>query len=585
MRATELLAPTLREVPAEAEIESHKLLLRAGMMRKVAAGIYSYLPLGYRVLKKIMDIVREEMDSAGGQELMLPIIQPAELWQESGRWQVYGDEMFRLSDRHQRDFCLGPTHEEIVTFLVRGNISSYKQLPLLLYQIQNKYRDEKRPRFGLMRCREFIMKDLYSFDRDVSGMETSYWKMYDAYCRIFSRCGLNYKTVEADSGAIGGNTSHEFMVLAGSGEAELVFCEACEYAANVEKAEAKPESMVEAAGADIETSLIHTPGMKTISDVAEFLHISEKETLKSVLYKADEELVCVLLRGDRQINEVKLQRALGALDLHLAEESELESRGIHPGFVGPSEDLNVDKIVADLEVPLMAYAVTGGNQEDYHRGIVPEKDIKYDLVADLRQVEEGEPCPKCGEPLKKAKGIEVGQVFQLGSKYSEALNAVYNDENGQIKTIQMGCYGVGVSRTMAAAIEQHHDEDGIIWPLSIAPYHVVIIPVSEKNEEMMEIAEKIYREMQSRELEVVLDDRSERAGVKFKDADLIGYPYRITVGKETLEKQTVDIKCRRTGRKDTVPVSEIVEKIYSLVVSSGNDGLHLSKEYSAGKRL
>ncbi len=568
MKATQLYAPTLREIPAEAEIPSHQLLLRSGMMRKVAAGIYTYLPLGYRVLKKIMNIVREEMDSAEGQELMLPIIQPAELWQESGRWEVYGEEMFRLCDRHTRNFCLGPTHEEIITALVRSDVSSYKQLPLLLYQIQNKYRDEKRPRFGLMRGREFIMKDLYSFDRDGKGMEISYRKMYAAYSNIFNRCGLKYKIVQADSGAIGGNTSHEFMVLAGSGEADLVYCDACDYAANVEKAEAKPDVYAVPDREVLEKGLVYTPGTKTIAELAEFLNISPKETIKSLLYEADGSLVCVLLRGDRQINEVKLQRALDVIELKLATQEILEKRKIPQGFVGPL-DLKVDKIVADLEVPLMRAAVAGGNKEDYHyQGIVPEKDLKIDLVSDLREVEEGEPCPQCGAALRKARGIEVGQVFQLGSKYSDALNACYNDENGKKHPIQMGCYGIGVSRTMAAAIEQNHDEHGIIWPLSIAPYHAVIIPVSEKNKDMMDIARQIYEEMQSIGIEVVLDDRGERAGVKFKDADLVGYPYRITVGKETLENKTVDVKYRLTGKQDTVQINEVVQYVAALIHSS-----------------
>lgn len=564
MKMTEMFVPTLREVPAEAEIPSHQLLLRAGMMRKVAAGIYTYLPLGYRVLSKIMAIVREEMDRKGGQELMLPIIQPAELWQESGRWEVYGEEMFRLNDRHQRHFCLGPTHEEIITALVRANISSYKQLPQLLYQIQNKYRDEKRPRFGLMRGREFVMKDLYSFDRDPEGMKASYQKMYDAYCRIFDRCGLKYKIVEADSGAIGGNTSHEFMVLAGSGEAELVYCDACDYAANIEKAEAVPQPVsLEAEFA--ERKLVHTPGMKTIAEVADFLKISPKQTVKSLLYEADGELVCAVIRGDRQINEVKLQHVLDVINLELASPEALEKRNMAVGFVGPV-GLKVDKIVGDLEVPLMPSAVAGANREDYHYlGIVPEKDIQFDIVADLRNVEAGEACSKCGHPLKKARGIEAGQVFQLGTKYSEALNAVFNDEDGQVKPIYMGCYGVGVSRTLAAAIEQHHDENGIIWPLSIAPYHVVVIPVSEKNQQMMSLAQGIYEELQSLGLEVVLDDRGERAGVKFKDADLIGYPYRITVGKDTLEKGTVDVKSRKTGEQAAVPVDAVGQHIYSLI--------------------
>ncbi len=563
MRTTELYAPTLREVPAEAEIPSHQLLLRAGFMRKVAAGIYTYLPLGYRVIRKIMEIVREEMEKKGGQELMLPIIQPAEMWQESGRWEVYGEEMFRLKDRHQRDFCLGPTHEEIVTTLIRADVSSYKQLPLLVYQIQNKYRDEKRPRFGLMRGREFIMKDLYSFDRDSEGMEDSYQKMYAAYGNIFTRCGLKYKIVEADSGAIGGNTSHEFMVLAGSGEAELVYCEECDYAANLEKAGTVPEE-VSFETEFTEKQRVHTPAVKTIDELAEFLKISPKQTLKALLYDADGELVCVVIRGDRQINEIKLQNLLDVLHLELASPEALEKRGIHPGFVGPV-DLKVDKIVGDLEVPLMQFAVVGANEEDYHDvGVVPSKEIKFDTIADLRNVEEGEPCIKCGHPLKKTRGIEAGQVFQLGTKYSSALNALYNDEAGQMQPIYMGCYGIGVSRTMAAAIEQHHDEDGIIWPVALAPYHVVVIPVSEKNPEMMDFAEEIYREIQELGLEAVLDDRRERAGVKFKDADLIGYPFRITVGRDTIEKGTVDVKIRRTGEEAAIPVKEVAQHIHSL---------------------
>lgn len=564
MRTKELYAPTLREVPAEAEIPSHQLLLRAGFIRRVAAGIYTYLPLGYRVIRKIQEIVREEMNNKGGQELMLPIIQPGEMWQESGRWEVYGEEMFRLKDRHQRDFCLGPTHEEIVTTLIRADVSSYKQLPLLVYQIQNKYRDEKRPRFGLMRGREFIMKDLYSFDCDSEGMEESYQKMYDAYGKIFTRCGLRFKIVEADSGAIGGSTSHEFMVLAGSGEAELVYCEECDYAANLEKAATAPEE------ASFETEMtekqrVHTPGVKTIPELAEFLNVSPKQTLKALLYEADDELVCVVIRGDRQINEIKLQNLLDVLSLELASPEALEKRGIAAGFVGPV-DLKVDKIVGDLEVPLMQSAVVGANEEDYHYlGVVPGEEIKFDTIADLRNVEAGEACIKCGHPLKKARGIEAGQVFQLGTKYSSALNAVYNDEDGQVKPIYMGCYGIGVSRTMAAAIEQHHDDNGIIWPVALAPYHVVVVPVSEKNKEMMTLAEQIYHEMEQLGIEVVLDDRKERAGVKFKDADLIGYPFRITVGKGTIENGTVDVKVRRTGEEAAISVTEVAQHIHSLI--------------------
>jgi len=564
LRATELLAPTLRELPSEAEIPSHQLLLKAGMIRKVAAGIYTYLPLGFRVIKKIMDIVRDEMDKAGGQELLLPIIQPAEIWKESGRWDIYGEEMMRLNDRHGRSFCLGPTHEEIITVLVRSEISSYKQLPLMLYQIQNKYRDEKRPRFGLMRGREFIMKDLYSFDRDEEGMKVSYEKMYRAYSNVFDRCGLKYKVVEADSGAIGGNVSHEFVVLANTGEAEIVYCKACDYAANVEIAECSPEKLDNSVKFS-HKELVYTPGMKTIEQVSEFLKIPSKYMIKSLLYEADGELICVLIRGDRQINEVKLKNAFGCTNLQLATDETVSKNNLVAGFVGPVE-LEGIKIVSDLEVPLMESAVVGANKENYHYvGVIPEKDIKIDATFDLREIEEGEHCPKCGSDLYKTKGIEVGQIFQLGTKYSDSLNALYTDESGNTKKILMGCYGIGISRTMAAAIEQNHDKDGIIWPLAIAPFHVVVIPVSNRDEGMMKVAENIYEELGRLGIEVILDDRDERAGVKFKDADLIGYPYRITVGKKTLDNNTVDIKNRRSGEEITIDVGKIGEYMRSLI--------------------
>ncbi|KUK10535.1 MAG: Proline--tRNA ligase [Clostridia bacterium 41_269] len=569
LRASEYFTPTLREIPSEAEIPSHQLLLKAGMVRKAAAGIYTYLPMGYRVIEKIMKIIREEMNKAGGQELLLPILQPAGIWKESGRWDVYGEEMFRLKDRHGRDFCLGPTHEEIITILVRTEVSSYKQLPLLLYQIQNKYRDEKRPRFGPIRGREFIMKDLYSFDRDEAGMKRSYEKMYQAYINVFNRCGLKYKIVEADTGAIGGNKSHEFIALADTGEAEIVYCDKCDYAANVEIAPCKPSPPKAVKNVSFNNKeLVHTPGLQSIEEVSQYLKIDPEYMIKSLIYEADGEIICVLIRGDRQINEIKLKNKLGCSNLYLAEENDFSKYNIVKGYVGPLglKDKNNIKIIADLEIPLMDYAVVGANRKDYHYvGVNPQRDIDIDEILDIRFVEEGEPCPNCSGTLHKTRGIEVGQIFQLGDKYSDALNAVFTDENGKAQKILMGCYGIGVSRTMAAAIEQNHDKDGIIWPISIAPFHVVIIPVSEKDEKMMNAAEKIYKDLNSLGIEVMLDDRDERAGVKFKDADLIGYPYRITVGKKTISDNTVDVKSRLSGEEVTVKLNEVGSYIKSLI--------------------
>lgn len=563
MKVSQMLISTLRENPAEAEIVSHQLLLRAGLIRKSASGIYIYLPLGMRVLEKISAIVREEMNRFGGQELLLPIVQPAELWQETKRWDVYGEEMFRLKDRHNRDFCLGPTHEEIITDLVRREVNSYKQLPLLLYQIQNKYRDEKRPRFGLMRGREFVMKDLYSFDRDQEGLEHSYKKMYQAYTNVFKRCGLDFRVVEADSGAIGGSTTHEFMVLAETGEAAIVYCDECDYAANVEKAEAIPMETEKEPAAEME--LVATPDARTIEEVAGYLKVSPKRLIKTLFYRADDEIVAVLLRGDREVNEVKLQNHLDCLQLELADPKQIEEIAQSPvGFVGPV-GLNV-KILADKEIPLLTNAVAGANREGYHyKNVNPGRDFEIDEVADLRQVEAGEPCPKCGAKLNSARGIEVGQIFQLGTKYSEALNAKYTDENGQEQLLVMGCYGIGISRTMAAAIEQNHDENGIIWPITIAPAQVVIVPVSTKEEAQVEAAEKLYRACLNAGLEVILDDRDERAGVKFKDADLIGYPIRVTVGKRTVNEGTVDVKLRHSGEEQAVQLTEAASHLKELV--------------------
>ncbi|APC08183.1 proline--tRNA ligase [Neomoorella thermoacetica] len=565
MRASELLAPTLRETPAEAEIVSHQLLLRGGFIRKAAAGIYTYLPLGRRVLAKIEQIIREEMDRAGGQEVVLPIIQPAELWQESGRWEVYGEEMFRLQDRHRRQFCLGPTHEEIITALVRSEVTSYKQLPLLLYQIQNKYRDERRPRFGLLRGREFIMKDLYSFDLDQEGLNQSYQKMYQAYSNVFRRCGLDFRPVQADSGAIGGNYSHEFMALATAGEALLVYCRECDYAANVEIAVAKALPII-ATENPAPLKEVATPGQKTVAEICTFLEVTPDRLIKTLFYEADGQLIAALVRGDRELNEVKLQNHLGCRHLVLADPERVrKATGAPVGFVGPV-GLQGIPLYADLEIPYLVNGVAGANREGYHLvNVNPGRDFNPTAVVDIRQVEAGEPCPQCGAPLAQARGIEVGQVFQLGTKYSSALGANYTDARGQEHPIVMGCYGIGVSRTMAAIVEQCHDDQGIIWPLSVAPYQVVIIPASLKDDGQRHVAEGLYRELAAAGVEVVYDDRDERAGLKFVEADLIGYPLRITVGKRTITSGTVDVKWRSRKEETPLPLEGLSAQIQALL--------------------
>jgi len=566
MRLSQYFMPTLRENPAEAEVVSHKLLLRAGFIRKSASGVYTYLPLAQRVLKKIMQIIREEMDRQGGQEVMLPILQPAELWLETGRWHVYGPELFKLKDRHDRDFCLGPTHEEIITDLVRGEVKSYKELPILLYQIQNKYRDEKRPRFGLMRGREFIMKDLYSFDRDEEGLEISYRKMYEAYSNVFTRCGLKFRAVEADAGAIGGSSTHEFMVLANSGEAVVAYCpdDNCGYAANLEKAETQvtPELI----GATGELTKVATPGVKTVDEVSAFLGVLPKQILKSVLFRADDGYVLAVVRGDREVNEIKVKNQIDCLVLELATPQEVEKvLGAEYGSVGPVGAKI--PVIADLEVKYVLNAVTGANETGYHfTGVNPERDfpstVKY---ADIRLVEEGEPCPKCGKSLVFARGIEVGQIFKLKDKYSKKMGAVYLDENGQQKPIIMGCYGIGVTRTMAAAVEQNYDEDGIIWPAAIAPFEIIVVPVSNKDEQQVKMAEEVYASLVKAGFDVVIDDRDERPGVKFKDADLIGIPLRITVGKRTVNEGVYEVKIRKTREDKILTRENLVEGLRELL--------------------
>lgn len=567
MRATALYAPTLREIPAEAEVISHQLLLRAGYIRRTAAGVYTYLPLGIRVLKKIEQIIREEMDKQGGQEIMMPIIQPAELWQESGRWDVYGPELFRLKDRHDRNFALGPTHEEIITALVRGEVNSYKQMPLLLYQIQNKYRDERRPRFGLLRGREFIMKDLYSFDRDAAGLEISYRKMHVAYTRVFERCGLRFRPVEADSGAIGGSDTHEFMVLADSGEAIVLYCENqdCGYAANNEKAYV---TAVEEKSDETPNPLTRaeTPGCRTVEEVVQFLHTSPQKIIKTILYETEKEVVAALVRGDREINEIKLLNTLGCLRLELAGSTTVQQvTGAAVGFAGPV-GLQGCTIVADPEVMAMVNAVTGGNVNDIHYlNVNPGRDFKVNVIKDIRMVQAGEPCPHCGSKLMEAKGIEVGQIFKLGDKYSKVLGATYLDESGKSIPIIMGCYGIGVSRTMAAAIEQNHDQNGIIWPSAIAPFQVVIIPVSTKDETQIALAEELYQRLLKAGIETVIDDRPERAGVKFKDADLIGYPLRITIGSKAVSENLVELRPRKTGEVTLAPTRDLEKLVLEIL--------------------
>ncbi|MCR5833293.1 MAG: proline--tRNA ligase [Selenomonadaceae bacterium] len=568
MKATQLYAPTLRESPAEAELISHKLMYRAGLIRKTAGGLYSYLPLGWRTIKKIMQIIREEMDTKGGQEIMMPIVQPAELWQESGRWAVYGDEMMRLKDRHGREFALGPTHEEMITSLVRDEVKSYKQLPLMLYQMQNKYRDEIRPRFGLMRSREFIMKDLYSFDRDVDGMNISYEKMYDAYSRIFTRCGLKFRAVEADNGAIGGGHSHEFTVLAPSGESSIAYCESCDYAASDEKAELK---VIHAEREELRPiEKVSTPDCHTIDAVKNFLNVPIEKTIKAVAFMDDDErLIVAFVRGDHEVNEIKVMNAVdGANHLYMADEKLIAAANSCAGFMSPIGLNDKAIVVVDQTVMEMYNAVAGANEVDAHFiNVTPRRDFNAEkiTVADIRMIQVGDPCPHCGKPLSMTRGIEVGQVFTLGKKYSEALHATFLDEDGKEKTFEMGCYGIGVGRTMAAAIEQRNDKDGIIWTRAIAPFEVVVVPVNAKDANQLAYAEKIYEELKAAGVDVLLDDRKERAGVKFKDCDLIGYPLRVTISPKTLESGSVEIKIRHNGEMLNFDRSECVSKVIDLL--------------------
>ncbi|MEQ8200185.1 MAG: proline--tRNA ligase [Syntrophomonadaceae bacterium] len=569
MKASQLFFPTLREVPSEAEVISHQLLLRAGFIRKSSAGVYSYLPLGRKVLRKIETIVREEMDRAGGQEVLMPIIQPRELWERTGRWTVYGDEMFRLADRHDRGFALGPTHEEIITTLVDGEVHSYRDLPLLLYQIQNKYRDEIRPRFGLMRGREFIMKDLYSFDEDDNGLDISYRKMYAAYQAIFDRMALRYRVVEADSGAIGGNESHEFMVLADSGECTILYCEACAYAANVEKAVFMEDESAGDGVAMKPLEKVATPGLKTIQDLVRELGIPEKQQVKTLMYYADGEVVAVILRGDRDLNEIKLKNYLDCSQLFMADEHSVrEQCGAGFGSLGPIG--LAARIFVDSEAARLKNFSCGANQDGFHYiNCNVGRDFAPTAVGDFKNAIEGDPCPDCGGLMRAVRGIEVGHVFKLGTKYSDALQAAFRNQEGEERPFVMGCYGIGVSRTMAASVEQNHDDDGIIWPMPIAPYQVIIIPVNSQKDDQMEAAAEIYQQLSNMGLEVILDDRDERAGVKFKDADLIGIPVKITIGPKALQENQVEVKKRWEKDVERVGITRVADYVRTIV----QDGL------------
>ena len=564
MKQSMMLIPTLREVPADAEIKSHQLLLRAGFMRQNASGIYSYLPLAKRVLQKVEQIVREEMESAGAVELLMPALQQAELWQESGRWYTYGPELMRLHDRNNREFALGATHEEVITSLVRDEVKSYKRLPLNLYQIQTKFRDEKRPRFGLLRGREFIMKDGYSFHSSNESLDETYDKVFQAYSNIFSRCGLNFRAVIADSGAMGGKDTHEFMVLSDVGEDTIAYSDTSNYAANIEMApavthyEKSNESLK-----DMEKVL--TENQKTIANVSNFLAVTEQQCIKSLLFKVDEQFVLVLVRGDHEVNDIKLKNLYNAGTVELAEAEEtIKVLGCSVGSLGPVAVSGVE-VIADHAIKEIVNGVCGANEEDYHfMNVNPDRDFSVDRYEDLRFIKEGDPSPDGQGSILFTKGIEVGHVFKLGTRYSEAMNAVYLDENGKAKPFIMGCYGIGVSRTMAAVAEQCNDEKGLIWPVSVAPFDLHLIAINMKDEKQSDLAGKLYAEFKQNRLAVLFDDRNERPGVKFADSDLIGLPIRITVGKKANEG-IVEVKVRKTGEMFEVHYSELFAKISSLL--------------------
>ena len=563
MRYSKYFIPTHKEAPSDAEVISHQLMIRAGMIRKLTSGVYTYLPLCLRSIRKVEEIIREEMNRAGAIEILMPAVQPAELWQESGRWDHYGRELLRFKDRHDREACFGPTHEEVITDLIRKEIHSYKQMPINLYQIQTKFRDEIRPRFGIMRGREFIMKDAYSFDVDEEGANLSYEAMYEAYTRIFERCGLKFRAVEADTGTIGGSYSHEFMVLSETGEDQVINCTECDYAANLERAEVKPpqtqpEPDVKELNPIIE---VDTPGIKTVEDVTAFLSVSPSQLIKSLIFVVDGEEIAVLIRGDHELNEAKLKSLLGAQTVELASERVVKEITAAPvGFAGPV-GLNV-RIVADHALKGMRDFVTGGNRQDLHlQNVNMARDFEVDLFGDLRIITPQDSCPRCGRKIEFGRGIEVGHIFKLGTKYSEALKAVFLNRQGKETPIIMGCYGIGVGRTVAAAIEQNHDKNGIIFPIPIAPFEVTILPLQMHDTGVVETAEKIYTELLDIKVDTLLDDRDERAGVKFNDADLLGIPIRVTVGVKGIKGGQVEIKLRSDAESFFVPINNATSSI------------------------
>jgi len=567
MRYSQFFLPTLKECPAEAEIASHRLMLRAGMIRKLASGLYTFLPLGLKSLRKVENIIRQEMNRAGAQELLMPLVQPAELWKESGRWDHYGRELLRFRDRHGRDFCLGPTHEEVITDLMRKHIRSYRDLPLNLYQIQTKFRDEIRPRFGVMRSREFIMKDAYSFSPDEASLDEIYQAMYKAYCNIFERCALDFRPVEADTGSIGGHASHEFMVLAETGEDAIACCTSCSFAANTELAPVNMPAHKEQFPAGMEElKTVETPGKKAVEEVTQFLDKKARELLKTLIFLADEKPVAVLMRGDHELNEVKLKNVLGVEDLKMADpETVKRVTGAEVGFAGPLGLSPEVKVIGDHAVAGMKDFVTGANRKDTHfTGVNWKRDIEPPELFDLRIITEKDPCPRCGGKIEIKRGIEVGHIFKLGTKYSEIMGATFLDSAGKERPIVMGCYGIGVGRTIAAAIEQNHDEKGIIFPRPLAPFDIIISVINVKDPETMSAAEDIHDELVSKGMEVLMDDRNERPGVKFKDAELVGIPIRITVGRKFKEKGLVELTGRKSGQTVEISAGEVLSKIQSV---------------------
>lgn len=564
MQFSKAFIPTLKETPAEAEIPSHRLMIRSGMLRKLGSGIYTYLPLAQRIIHKIEKIVREELDRIGCQELMMPIIQPEDIWQLSGRWDVYGPELMRLEDRHERMFALGPTHEEVITLLAKFDIKSYRDLPLNLYQIQTKFRDEIRPRFGVMRAREFIMKDAYSFHQDKSSLKETYDKMFIAYDRIFERCGLEFSAVEADVGAIGGSDSHEFMALAETGESEVLNCE-CGYAATRENCKIAPLENIKAEK-ELPLEKVHTPEKKSVQEVSKFLHVEKKQIIKTIMYNSDDELVAFLIRGDREINDIKIANLLNSIDLEFATDAEISQElNSVTGFVGPVGEKNI-KIFADKNLKNTMNMITGADEKDYHyKNVNMARDCDVTKFVDIVQAKEGDKCPKCGKKLESYRGIEVGQIFSLGNKYSKSMDSTFTDKNGKEIPFEMGCYGIGITRTMAAAIEQNFDDYGIKWPLSIAPYQVELVNLSTRNAEIVSFCDKLHRELEEKGIEILYDDREVQPGVKFNDADLIGIPLQIVVGQRNFKKDKIEYKLRRDNEKITIEKDKIVETVQEII--------------------